>query len=54
MSHQETISRTVRDVIQEAMNNFDPQKVLADLDKQNPSLDGQIRTTVLPKSGKSR
>jgi len=50
----ETGPKTVRDVIQEALNNFDPQKVLADLEKEKPSLDGRIRATVLPKPEKPR
>ncbi len=38
---------TRRDLIQEVMNSFDPKRVLGDLEKANPSLDGQIEETAV-------
>jgi hypothetical protein len=38
-----------RDLIQEVMNSFDPKRVLGDLEKENPSLDGQIEETAVSK-----
>ena len=35
--------QTIRDVMQEAMDRFDPKKVMAELEKERPSLDAQIK-----------
>ena len=43
MTHLRTTQRTVRDVIQDAIDIFDPKQVMVELEKEAPSLDGQIK-----------
>jgi hypothetical protein len=43
MTNGENAPKTKRDVIQAVLNNFDPRKVLAELERERPSFDGQIK-----------
>ncbi len=48
MTSQTNAPKTKWDVIQEAMNDYDPKEKLAEREKEKPSLDGKIREAPHP------